>query len=181
MFSLRTPLIGAGSAGGLFLGAVAWLTLGRGGPAAERLEDLQNRLEAIKAPAVVAAAVDPSNLSSSPVFAMTTGPGAVTEPTLALQGLSKTPSHSAALIAIDGKPADWLAEGASRDGVTVLEVRTRSVMVDTVTGSKEISLGQKSGPANGSAATATSAAPQPAGPPVGYRMPPPPADAPGGG
>ncbi len=179
----RALLIGYGAAGGLVLGALAWVVLGKGAAASERLDDLQGRLEALRPPALVASAsIDPATLASAPLFALTTGPGAVSEPAIALQGLAKAPGRAAALLSIDGKPADWLAEGATRDGVTVQEVRASSVLVDTVTGTKEIALGQKTGPAT------SNGAPPPApggglqsGPPAGYRLPPPPANAPAGG
>lgn len=180
----RARLIGCGAAGGLVLGALAWVVLGKGAAASERLDDLQGRLEALRPPATVtSASLDPATLASAPLFALTTGPGAVSEPAIAVQGLAKAPGRAAALLAIDGKPADWLAEGATRDGVTVQEVRAASVLVDTVTGTKEIVLGQKVGPAataNGSASPSPSGALQ-SGPPAGYRLPPPPANAPAGG
>jgi hypothetical protein len=180
LFSRRAPLIGFGAAGGLVMGSLLWIALGSGAAAAARLDDLQARLDGLRAPSRSAwASVDPANLASSPLFAMTTGPGAVAEPSVALQGVARTPGGSSALISIDGKPADWLAEGATRDGVTVQEVRSSSVLVDTVTGLKEVALGQKIGPASPS--TVGGAPTAAAGAPTGYRLPPPPASAPQAG
>ncbi|HEX7761131.1 MAG TPA: hypothetical protein VF459_16615 [Caulobacteraceae bacterium] len=185
MLSFRAPLIGSGAAGGLVLGALLWFAVGKGAPAAARMDDLQARLDALRPPATMTpATIDPTNLASAPLFAMTTGPGAVTEPAVALQGVAKAPGRTAALLSIDGKPADWLAQGASRDGVTLQDVRAGSVLVDTVTGTKEIALGQKVGPAAPASAPgpASPGAPSPpSGPQAGYRLPPAPANAPGGG
>ena len=179
MLSLRARLIAGGLAAGVALGALLWLTLDKGAPMTARLDDLQSRLSAMRAPtAPTASFVDTGSLAAAPIFVMTTGPGAVTEPTILLQGLARTPRRSAALLAINGKPAAWLELGATVDGVTLQEVGASKVVVDTVTGLKEVSLGEKTAPAGGSPAGSSTSA---AAPPPGFRSPPPPANAPVGG
>lgn len=182
MLQRRSSLIAAGSGAGIALGAVCWLAFARGAAATDRMDALQVRLDALRAPTSVSSvALDPANLSASPIFVMTTGPGAVSDPVLTLQGIARAPGHASALITVDGKTAAWLAEGQTRDGVTLQEVRAGSVLVDTVTGAKEIALGQKIGAPAASGPPTASPAPGPVGSPAGYRMPPAPANAPGGG
>jgi hypothetical protein len=125
------------------------------------------------------AAPDAGELTASPVFALTVGPGAVKEPTLQLQGISITRQRTAALISIDGRPAEWLALGESRDGVTLESVQSSRVVIDTVLGAKDIALGEQVGPPPADAGAAPMvAAVTPDAPPPGVRSPPPPANAP---
>ncbi|MGA0601543.1 hypothetical protein ACO2Q3_12640 [Caulobacter sp. KR2-114] len=183
MLQRRSSLIAAGSGGGLALGALCWLAFARGAPAAERMDALQERIDGLRAPASASqTAFDAANLSAAPIFALTTGPGAVSDPVLALQGIAKAGGRASALLTIDGKPPEWLSEGQTRDGVTLQEVRAASVLVDTVTGTKEVALGQKTGtpPASSAPGAPAAGAPGSAGPPAGYRLPPAPANAPGG-
>jgi hypothetical protein len=104
---------------------------------------------------------------TTPLFALTSGPGAVAEVALRLDGLVHSPARVAALLSINGAPSDWLDLGASRDGVTLEDVTSNKVVVDTATGLREIILGQTPATADGAAA------------PSGLRSPPPPASAPG--
>jgi hypothetical protein len=115
-------------------------------------------------------------IAATPIFALTTGPGAVTEPQILLQGLAITPKGKAALLAIDGKPADWYGLGATRDGVTVLQISPTKVTVDTATRFLEVGLFDK--PAAPSANGAAPVKPRLDAVPSGYRSPPPPASAP---
>lgn len=185
MFDRRASLIALSIGGGLLLGAALWFAFGRGAEPAARLDDVQSRLEALQTPQRSGwARVDGAGLAANPVFAMTTGPNAVAEPTITVQGLARTPGGASALLAINGKAPDWLTVGDTRDGVTLDEVRSGGVLVDTVTGQREIALGQKTGPAPQAAmpgAPLSSAqAPAAGGAPAGYRLPPPPANAPTG-
>lgn len=118
-----------------------------------------------------------AELASTPIFPMTVGPGAVTQPSLRLDGVAVTPRHSAALIAIDGKPAQWLALGESRDGVTLRSVGGSKVLIDTLVGDVVVELGRVVGnapPEAGAVGDQTPRDPSTAG----FRMPPPPASAP---
>jgi hypothetical protein len=113
---------------------------------------------------------------ASPIFALTTGPGAVTEPQIQLQGVAITPKSRAALLVVDGKPANWYELGATRDGITVMEIGPSKVNVDTVTGFKQVGLSDKPAvpPPNGGSPV------RPGGDvvPSGFRSPQPPASAP---
>jgi hypothetical protein len=168
---MSAPLIG------LVVGAVAWMLFGHGSSEAARLDDLADRTNALAAPpelAVEASGRAGAMAAGSPIFALTTGPGAVVDVALGLSGLSVTHSRSAALLSIGGKPAEWLAKGETRDGVTVDEVQDDKVVVDTPTGSKEMVLGAKA-----QAASSPGGGPGPSeGPPLGFRSPPAPASAP---
>lgn len=107
------------------------------------MDQLEARLAAAR-PAAVRRDVGPDasldRALASPVFAMTTGPGAVTEIPVALSGLAVTKTRKAALISIGGKPADWLDVGATRDGVTIVAVSGAGATIDTQTGFRSIGL-----------------------------------------
>jgi len=105
---------------------------------------------------------------SRPIFALTTGPGAVADVTVRLDGLARSSRGGAALLSINGGPAQWLQQGASRDGVTLRDVQSSKVVLATALGGKEVALADQAAPAPDAAAR----------PPPGYRMPPAPASAP---
>jgi hypothetical protein len=83
----------------------------------------------------------------APIFALTTGHGAVSDVSVRLDGLAISRKSQSALIAVNGQPAQWLALGATRDGVTLMEVHPTKVVLDTAIGFKAVALGQQSTPA----------------------------------
>ena len=107
---------------------------------------------------------------AAPLFALTTGPGAVVEPVVKLEGIVRSPGRVAALISVNGAASDWLALGQTRDGVTLQDVQSSKVVVETATGAKDIFIG-----AGSPSLELTHQAP----PPRGFRSPPEPASAPG--
>lgn len=174
----RTRVILSALAGGLVAGAAAWLIFSHGASAAVKIADLKDRADALVEPGhgQVPAGAPGAIALSAPIFALTTGPNAVQDTTVSLVGLVKTPSRTAALLAIDGKPAEWIDVGQTKDDVTLDDVQADRVTVDTPIGAKEVQLGQTS-------AASSSPAPQPTKPPPdasqsGFRLPPPPASAP---
>lgn len=177
-------MILAGAPAGLATGLLAWMLAGGSQVAAERLDGLQVQVSNLKAPPRGASAlsyVSVSDLASQPLFALTVGPGAVREPSIRVDGVSISRGRTAALLAIDGQPAEWLTLGESRAGVALQSVSASTVVVETLTGPKELALGSQSGPEAESSpetnAAATGAAPDQI--PPGFRSPPPPASAPG--
>ena len=183
MLDLRSPLILGAVPAGLAMGAAAWLLVGGGAFAAGQIAPYEQRFAkmsfaggSIRRPASDSL----SQTLSAPIFALTTGHGAVADVTIRLDGVARSPRHTAALISIGGKPADWLELGQTRDEVTLQEVRPSSIVVDTPIGFKTIDLGDTTTSAQASGADRPSGQPgAPAGAPSGYRMPPPPASAPG--
>ena len=172
----RAALLAAVIGGaGLGLGGLLWLLAGSS-PAQARLEADQSRLQALRPRSDPSTSADASaaDVLAHPLFSLTTGPGAVADVDVRLEGLARSPRRSAALLAIGSAPAQWLALGETRAGVTLEEVDASKAVVTTALGRKEVVLG-----ANG-------ARPTPAGPqpeteaPAGFRLPPPPANAPGG-
>lgn len=180
-------LIGAAPVG-LAIGSAVWLFAARP-PGADVLPVLAQRVAAIAphrnlprggAESLIAQAI------AAPLFAMTTGPGAVADVVLRLEGLVRSPGRVAALISIGGAPSDWLEVGQTRDGVTLQEVMSSNVVVDTATGLKDVPLGGGGGPAT-AAAPASPAVPPPMAAPTPpaphmrglFRSPPEPASAPG--
>lgn len=179
-------IVGAGPAG-LALAAAAWFILGGGNGMSADLDRLELRLAAAKPPAqhAFAAADSVARAAATPLFGLTTGPGAVADISVALQGLAVTPTRKAALVSIGGKPSDWLDLGATRDGVTLMTVQSNKITVDTATGFKDVGLWDQS--ANTSGPPSPSNDPQRSVvsgsdhiPPGAY-VPPAPASAPGHG
>ena len=178
MLDLRAPLIPLSVVAGLALGAVAWLASGR----QDVLSQPQERLGALSpARASEAAAGGTPMLAGPPLFALSIGPNAVKDPAVVVLGLSRMPGRTAALLAVDGKPAAWLARGESRDGVVLREVGSGRATLDLPLGVRDLKIGEGT-PAPGAS---TSDLPMPGvvasdAPPPGYRSPPPPASAPAG-
>lgn len=163
MFSLRSPIILGAAPLGLVLAALAFLIFGASASVGPKLDRLQARIEATRPPEPVSsvAANDAVATSlSAPLFALTTGPGAVADTTVRLDGLAISPRGKSALLAVDGKPAAWIALGTSSNGVTLMDVQPNKVVVDTAIGLKDVTLGVAS-PAGAGAATTGRPPPQP--------------------
>lgn len=149
---------------GVLLGALLWMGLGGASSADDRLQQDAVRLWAIPLRATRSPAADlTTDVAAHPLFALTTGPGAVADVTVSLLGIARTPKRAAALLAIGSEQADWLEIGKSRGGVTLAQVSPSGVVLETALGRKEVELG---------------AAPAPSDVPPGVRLPPPPASAP---
>jgi hypothetical protein len=164
---------------GLAVGATAWLVAARP-PGAVTLASLSERAAAVEARRDAPRLIRPDGIVATalatPLFALTTGPGAVAEGAIRLEGLVRLPGRVAALLAIGSAPSSWLELGQTRDGVTLQEVSPSKVVVDTAVGLKEIGLGVVSAPAD----PATPPPPDTAArAPSGFKMPIPPASAPG--
>jgi len=129
---------------GLAVGALGWVLFAGGGPASRPLGEIEGRLDRLTiraAPARAAAPDRGGQIVGAPLFALTTGPGAVAEAAIRLEGLARSRGRAAALVSINGKPSEWLELGATRDGVTLREVMGSKIVVDTATGFKEVTLG----------------------------------------
>lgn len=149
----RTALLIAAPVG-LGLGGLAWVVFLSGRAEAHRLDAVEAALQSAPRAQRSAAVASPpiAQILNAPLFALTTGPGAVAEAVVRLEGLSRAGGRQAALLSIDGKPAQWLELGATRDGVTLSQVMGSKVVVDTVTGLKEVPLGGQSSPQPSSSA-----------------------------
>jgi hypothetical protein len=182
LFDLRAPLIPLSAVLGLALGAIAWLAAGR----QDVLAPTQDRLAALRPVRMGEAGIGGApTLAGPPLFALSTGPKAVKDPAISVLGLSRMPGRTAALVAIDGQPAAWLARGESRDGVILREVGSGRASFDLPLGLADLRVGEAT---PGSAPVGASASAPPSSgfsandtPPPGYRSPPPPASAPGFG
>lgn len=181
----RLELIGLTAPLGLATGLVAWLIAGGLSVRANALDDVHGRLARLKAPAPAVARgseASAASLLGAPLFALTTGPGAVREPSIRVDGVSVSRRRMAALVSIDAGPAEWLIIGESRAGVTLQAVSGSGITVETLLGTRTLNLGDQSAasaPAPGAASTVTQAAAvvQDQVPP-GFRGPPEPASAP---
>lgn len=195
MSPLRLLTVGA-LGGGVLLGACAWLIWGGASAAQDRLQTAQDHLSAARLalpkPASTFALL--ADASQRPLFALTTGPGAVPDVTLTLDGLARTPQHVAALVSINGAPDVWLDRGKSASGVTLIDVGDSRITVETALGQKQVEMAQ--GPPSGQPASASPPPPHPSpmtprpfSPPSfrgsnnnqippGLHLPPPPASAP---
>lgn len=167
----RLGLILAAVPAGLGAGLLAWHVGGGPAAASARIEPVRedvSRLRPRRVPAVDLARVDARAIAALPLFPMTVGPGATPLPLLRLEGLARSRGRTGALLSINGKPAEWLRLGDTRDGVTLQEVHGTKVVVDTLFGPQEVVLGQvPSEPA----ALAASPAPAVAAAPVAPQAP----------
>ena len=181
MLNLRSPLILLAPVAGLVLAALAWFVFGGAGPLVRPLAAAEVRLGAAApgtAPSFALAPAMVARIANAPLFFLTTGPNAVSEPAIDLLGVAITPGHSAALISVGGKPATWMQVGHAEDGVTVMAVHASSVTVDTPVQAKDVPLGARASTASSTAPAAASPTPSSQSIPPGTRLPPPPADAP---
>lgn len=182
----RIVLFGGAIPLGLLTGLAAWLMAGGLSVNAKVLDEMQAGLARLRAPTSTGrnrAYGGGADLLTAPLFALTTGPGAIREPSIRVDGVTVSRRRVAALLSIDGKPAEWVSVGESREGVTLQSVSSSGVTVETVVGVKALNLGDQSAasaPVPGTSQTA-SATPAPVSEqmPPGYRPPPEPASAPG--
>lgn len=175
MLDRRASVMAVVPPAGLALGLALWLVFGRASTA-DAVEALQARLNALPLNTAGAAAGVGSigEAIAKPLFALTTGPGAVAEIPVRLQGIARSPYRRAALLAIAGQPAAWVEEGTSVNGVILQEVSGAKVVIDTPLGLREVKLGEAIGPESSPAGAAS----EPQEIPPGYRSPPQPASAP---
>lgn len=168
----RGLILGALPAG-IVLGALTWLIAGRGGDQVEALEPLTTQLHSMTLARPRPSGASPVAIAgvSPPLFGRLNGEVEPPEPTLVLQGVVRTARRQGALIAINGKPADWLSIGETRDGITLQEVNARGAVISFEGGVREISFGAASAPSPTATVIEN-------GPPAGVRSPPPPASAP---
>ncbi|MDR3509246.1 MAG: hypothetical protein P4L64_15235 [Caulobacteraceae bacterium] len=174
--TVSAPLAWAGPAG-LVAASLLWLVFGAHTHALGQLDQIDQRLAAIGPPQARASLGQDDAAAralATPLFALTTGPGAVSDVPIRLEGLAITPGRKAALVAINGKPAKWMAVGASEEGVTVMDVQSSKVTLDTATGFKEVGLWDKAaGPDGAGPAPPPNAASTPTPSPQGFHLPPP--------
>lgn len=185
---LRLTLLGGAVPLGLATGLAAWLMASSDSTATEPLDAVQTKIAALRAPKASAGRAGyarAADLIATPIFALTTGAGALREPAIRLDGISISARRTAALVSIDGKPADWLRVGEARDGVTLQTLTSGQATFETELGPKQLALGEQSA-ASAPIATVAAVAPSATAPasavvdqmPPGFRSPPPPASAP---
>jgi hypothetical protein len=174
---LDARLIAMGAAGvaGLVLGGAAWALSG-GHAQGEALDQLDTRLAAISTrsrPHLDRPSDALAQSKGRPLFNATSSAatGAESDVPVQLVGLARTPARTAALLVIAGAPAEWLAVGETRSGVTLRAATGSGATVATLFGDRELMLGV--------GAPAGMAQGRPSGPPSGFKSPPPPASAPG--
>lgn len=173
MLELRSPLVLVAAPVGLALACAGWLVLGGAGRVTAPVDEMQTQLNAMPAGRPLAGPTAASAVSAALAAPLYSTSGA--QVVVRLEGLARTPRRAAALVSINGGPALWLSQGATRDGVTLVQVLSTRVVIDSRAGRAAVSLGETSG----------SSAAQPVvdggsdQPPPGTRMPPPPASAPG--
>ena len=162
MFDLRAPLILAAAPVGATLGAAVWLLLGQGAGVLEPVANMQIQFAVNRSHArhAVFTGMDPvAQAVAQPLFALTSGPGAVSDVLVRLEGVARTGRRTAALLSINGAPAAWLELGETRDGVTLQDVQGTKVVLDTATGFKDVGL--YDGPSGGQDAASPTPAPTP--------------------
>jgi len=166
----RRAIIAAAAPAGWAIGSAIWLLVAPA-PGADQFARLTERITTLRVGRDATSRPPETFLTqllATPLFAMTTGPNAVSEVLLKLDGLVRSPGRVAALLSINGAPSDWLELGQTRDGVTLQDVSSSKVVVDTATGLRDVVLGEP--------APSVDAAPPSVS---GLKYPPPPASAPG--
>jgi hypothetical protein len=169
---VRRFTLAAAPAAGVALGALAWLLFGGAPKAMAELGSDGERLAAASAGLKSGAASSDDALfaeaASRPPFALTTGPGAMADVVVTLEGLARSSHGASALLSINGAPSTWIDVGRAQGGVTLEEVQPTRVVLLTPLGRKEVALGEA--PASGAPPSDPSGA--------GPRAPTPPASAP---
>jgi hypothetical protein len=179
----NVTLLGWAAPAGLATGLVAWMLAGGAAASFEKLDGVEAQLMALRTPAIhrTVDEINTADLLATPLFALTTGPGAIREPSIRLDGISLSRRRLAALVSVDGKPSVWLTPGQSADGVTLQEMSSNSAVFDTVVGAKTLSLGEQSAASAPDPHAAPPPGPLPAAAepmPRGVHAPPEPASAP---
>lgn len=175
MLQLRSPLILGAVPVGLAVGTLAWLVLGGEKPVVGPVQAVEAGLNALSTPAHRTEATGPEAAEAlvTPLFASASLAPVGPDVTVKVFGIARTPSGSSALVSINNGPIQWLAVGASKDGISMQEVTASGVVIETPGGTREVALGETSTPSPAAAGPAAPATPQ------GFRMPPAPASAPG--
>ena len=160
----RSAITATGALAGFALACLAVVSRGAPGSAIGQLDALQARLAALRpdrAAAIAATAPSTSALLAKPLF------GQSQTATVRLDGVSMLPGRKAALVSINGKPADWLALGQTRDGVTLVQVQSGLATIESDAGSKDIRLGDVPPAASTAPVANTVSAPSFLRPPTG--------------
>jgi hypothetical protein len=158
---------------GLLLGALGWMSGATLKPteALAPLEDRLRTLARLKPPAISQVGEAAFQAMATPLFA-TARETAGAEIQVKLEGVVRAPGRVAALVSANGAPAQWLEVGQRFGGMILQSVSADGAVIDTAQGTRELRLGDGAPPGDA----------KPAAPdrfPGGFRMPPPPANAPG--
>ncbi len=133
---------------GLLLAGAAFLLVG-GRSQAEAVAPLEARIAAapVRAKAAPALAAGP-RLAALSLFPAVSGPAtAAPETVLRLEGVARSPVRTAALVSIDGAPAEWLSVGDRLGAVTLRAVSGSGATFETPRGERHVPLGEASAPA----------------------------------
>lgn len=145
MLDIRSPLILAAAPAGLALAAGGWLGLGGGGAALAAIEQQEARSAALprqRSAAAVGDAATTALAMMTPLFAP------LADVQVRLDGLARSPGRSAALIAINNGPPQWVTVGTTVAGVTLTGIGSSRASIETASGPVELALGQTTGPSN---------------------------------
>lgn len=172
MLDFRSPLIIAPAPAGVVLGVLIWLVLGGPGAPLRAIEAAAPPSSSRTRPAGEAGESAASSLAGLPPMmgAQAAGP----DVSVRLEGLVRRPGRIAALLAFNGGPPVWVTLGDTQSGMTLVDVSSASVILESVRGPVELKVGEATG--------ATPATPPASGddPPAGARIPPEPNSAPQG-
>ena len=144
MLDRRLIILGAAAPIGLLVASVVWVASGGPNAAAMSIKDLEAELGSSPKGLVTQRAptgVMAGSLATKPLFVLTTGPGALSEPRLRLIGVAVTPRGRTALISIDGALAEWVGVGQTKAGLTLTSVASAGVEVETALGPKTVLFG----------------------------------------
>lgn len=144
------------------MGLVIWALSGGPQPMHAALAGVEDGLAAAQlSPRAAKLVVVTRDASAPGLFAVGSAP--LSDVSLSVEGIALRPGRAAALVSINGKPAEWVERGATRDGITLQSVLPSRVVFDTALGAKSVGLGEH--PSPGAAAPS----PAPASPTGGPR------------
>ncbi|EGF92859.1 hypothetical protein ABI_12970 [Asticcacaulis biprosthecium C19] len=139
MDTTKLILAGAAAAGaaGLLLTVFADPTAGD----LRRLDGVATTAKsAVRLTVPAQAALMAPDMAQRPIFAMTTGNGALAEKTLQLVGIAISPGRKAALVSVDGAAPVWFVAGQPGGDVRLIDVDGRRARLDTPLGERMVGL-----------------------------------------
>lgn len=171
MLDFRSPLILAAAPTGVVLGVLAWLVLGGPGAPVRAIDAAGGHRAGARLSAETGRG-SPASLAGLPPLmgAQAAGP----EVSVRLEGLVRRPGRIAALLAYNGQPPVWVTQGETQSGMTLVDVGSASVILESVRGPIELKVGETAGSTPAASPAATDE------PPAGARIPPEPNSAPPG-
>lgn len=175
MLDLRSPLIWGAPLAGLIAGAAVWLVSGGPTGVTKPLAALTEQANTLAPPAPANRTPGATSLAALTARPLFLEGAAIARPTVNLIGVVRRPGRTAALMSFGGAEPRWVNEGETVGGLTLVQVRSSGVQLDSLSGPLVVGLGET---ADGATSPEPDQSPDSSAPPAGVRLPPEPANAP---